>query len=185
MKVINGVACIKKTAPLDAAGNRPDAPWDAYDVDPSTFADYTNTNFDGCVFGLHWTNLLRYNPKKNFEQIKPWVDYIKRQGEIFGLVNAKNIVEAINQQFYYQMAKMEIGDGVCNIDLSAIQNEKVDCHNNMFFISFKKGVEPKSCEGVEISLCKEHNEFNTYKIIHTVPVSRFVSKNNRACHPEK
>ncbi len=166
MKVIAGVACVKKSAPLDADGNRPDAPWDAYDVDPATFADYTNTNFNGCVFGLHWTNLLRYNPKKNPEQIEPWVNYIKRQGEIFGLVGAKNITEAINQQFYYQNAKMTVADSIIDIDLSAIEAEHVDCHKNEFFISFKNGVEPKSCEGGEISLYREQKEFKTYKVAH-------------------
>ena len=167
MKVINGVACVKKSSPVDANGVNTTAPWDGYDIDPAYFADYTSTNNDGCVFGLHWTNLLRYNPKKNPEQIKLWADYIKRQGEIFGLVNAKNITEAINQQFYYQNAKMEISDGVCNIDLTAIENDKVDCHNNMFFISFKNGVEPKFCEGGEIELYREMKDFKTYKVKHT------------------
>jgi hypothetical protein len=167
MKVINGVACVKKSAPIDENGQRPDAPWDAYDVDPSTFPDYTATNFDGCVFGLHWTNILRFNPKKNPEQTGLWVDYIKRQGELFGIVNAKNIVEAINQQFYYQNAKMTVSDGAVEIDLSAIEAEHVDCHKNEFFISFKNGIEPKSCFGGEISLYEEHREFDTYKVTHT------------------
>ena len=167
MKVINGVACVKKSSPVDSDGNVTSAPWDGYDIDPSSFADYTSTNNDGCVFGLHWTNLLRYNPKKNFEQVKPWVDFINRQGELFGIVNAKNITEAINQQFYYQNAKIDISDGVCNIDLTAIENDKVDCHKNEFFISFKNGVEPKSCEGGVITLYREMKDFKTYKVAHT------------------
>ena len=167
MKVINGVACVKKTSPIGADGKVTSAPWDAYDVDPSSFADYDVTNNDGCVFGLHWTNLLRFNPKCNPEQIEPWVNYIKRQAEIFGLMGARNVTEAINQQFYYQNAKMEISDGAVDIDLSAIEAEHVDCHKNEFFISFKNGLVPKSCVGGEISLYREQKEFKTYKVCHS------------------
>ena len=60
-----------------------------------------------------------------------------------------------------------IADGVCKIDLSKIEAERVDCHKNEFFISFKNGVAPKSCEGGEISLYREQKEFKTYKIVHT------------------
>ena len=167
MKVIAGVACVRKTTPIGADGNITGAPWEGYDIDPSTFADYNVTNNDGCVFGLHWTNLLRYNPKNNPEQIEPWVNYIKRQAEIFGLMGAENITAAINQQFYYQGAKMEFSDGAVDIDLSAIEAEHVDCHKNEFFISIKNGITPKSCEGGEISLYREQKEFKTYKVCHS------------------
>jgi hypothetical protein len=95
------------------------------------------------------------------------VDYIKRQAEIFGLMGAENITAAINQQFYYQKAKMEISDGAVDIDLSAIEADHVDCHKNEFFISFKNGVTPKSCEGGEISLYREKKDFKIYKVCHS------------------
>ena len=165
LKVINGVACAKKSSPVIDGRLHP-APWNACDVDPDTFADYTETTAGGCVFGLHWTNLLRFNPKKNPEQIPAWANYVKRQGEVFGLLNAKNIIEAINQFFYHLNAKMTFGEGFVDIDLSAIEKERVDCHNNEFFVSFKKGVTPTRCEGGEISLYEEKSEFVTYKVLH-------------------
>ena len=50
LKVINGVACVKKSSPI-IDGKLSSAPWDAYDVDPDTFEDYTETTWGGCVFG--------------------------------------------------------------------------------------------------------------------------------------
>ena len=166
LKVIAGVACSKKGHPVKD-GVHIAMPWNACDLDPSEFFDYIETNTDSCVFGLHWTNLLRFNPKRNVEQIKPWADYVKRQGEIFGLVNAKNIIEAINQQFYYQMAKMEFSDSSIVIDLSEVEKNKVDCHKNEMMISFKKGIVPTTSEGGAITLYEQHKDFDTYKIAHT------------------
>ena len=165
LKVINGVACAKKSSPA-FDGVVKSIAWNAYDVDPSVIGDYTETTAGGCVFGMHWTNLLRFNPNKNPEQIAPWVAYVKRQSEVFGLLNAKNITEAINQLFYHLNAKMSFGDGFVDIDLSEIEKERVDCHKNEFFISFKKGVAPARCEGGEISLYEEKSEFVTYKVTH-------------------
>ena len=82
-------------------------------------------------------------------------------------MSAKNITEAINQHFYYQMAKMEISGDTISIDLSEIEKNKVDCHKNEFFISFRNGVEPKACEGGEISLYREKKDFKIYKVSHT------------------
>lgn len=178
LKVINGIACSKKGHPTKD-GKHIAMPWDGYDLDPTEFFDYIETNTDSCVFGLHWTNLLRYNPARNFEQVKPWADYIKRQVEIFGLVNAKNIVESINQQFYYQMAKLDVADNVITVDLSEVEKNKIDCHKNEFFISFKKGVDPKSCEGVEISLYENHADFDTYKVVHADKTEKIVIKCNK------
>ena len=169
MKVINGVACVKKTHPVrDGVHSLP--PWDAYDVDPTNFGDYDETNNDGCVYGMHWTNLVRFDPVRDFEQVELWANYIKRQSEIFGLVNAQNIVESINQHFYYRMAKMTVDENVITIDLSEVMKNKLDCHNNVMMISFKKEIAPKSCEGGEIELYQEKADFVTYKIKHNADV---------------
>ena len=166
MKVINGVACVKKSSPVNN-GVHFLPPWDAYDVDPTGYGDYTETNNGGCVFGMHWTNLVRFNPARDFEQVELWANYIKRQAEIFGLVNAQNINEAINQHFYYTMANMSVDGNVISIDLSEVSKNKLDCHNDVMMISFKKEISPKFCEGGEIELYQEKSDFVTYKIKHT------------------
>jgi hypothetical protein len=162
MRVVNGVVCCRK-----GRASTPDdvpTPWNAYDVDPTEFGDFDENQ--RCVFGLHWTNVLRFDPKKNIEQLKPWVNYIKRQSEIFGLVNAKNIIEAMNQHMYYCFAKTEFDNGVCKIDLSEVERQKVDCHKNEFFISFKNGTEPKAVTGGKIELYQTKKDFKTYKVAH-------------------
>ena len=50
--------------------------------------------------------------------------------------------------------------------VSEVEKNKVDCHKNEMMISFKKGIAPVSCEGGEISLYEEHEDFKTYKIAH-------------------
>ena len=166
LKVINGVACVKKSFPLYDSGKALSVPWDAYDIDPETFPDYISNCYDSCIFGMHWTNLLRFNPKKNPEQVPLWADYVKRQGEIYGLVNAKNISEAANQQFYYEMANVTYGESLVEIDLSALEGNTVDCHKNEFFISVKLGVSVSRIEGGKINLYEEKSDFATYKVSH-------------------
>jgi hypothetical protein len=165
-KVINGVACVKSSFPLDPDGKRFGVPWDAYDIDPETFPDYISNCYDSCIFGMHWTNLLRFNPKKNPEQVPLWADYVKRQGEIYGLVNAKDIREAANQQFYYEMANVTYGENFVEIDLSALDGNVVDCHKNEFFLSVKRGLAPSAIEGGEIAVYEEKRDFVTYKVSH-------------------
>ena len=167
LKVYNGVAVVKQD--YSSMLGKYDAPWDAYDVDPDFFPQYyqEEKKHNTALLALHWTNILRYNPRKNFEQVKPWADYFKRQEEVFGYMTARNFEKSVNQLFYFWFADMTVEDGKCIIDLERMEKEKIDRHENLFYISFKKGTEPKSISGGEISLYEEHNDFNTYKITHT------------------
>jgi hypothetical protein len=61
---------------------------------------------------------------------------------------------------------------VCHIDLSEVEKQKLDCHKNEFFISFRAGFKPSSCQGGEISLHEERDGFKTYKIKHTAQTVR-------------
>ena len=111
----------------------------------------------------------------NFEQIKKYLPWgavgvpvvLAIVVFIFGLVNAQNINEAINQHFYYTMANMSVDGNVISIDLSEVSKNKLDCHNDVMMISFKKEISPKFCEGGEIELYQEKSDFVTYKIKHT------------------
>lgn len=167
LKVYNGVAVVKQDN--SKMLNKFNAPWDAYDVDPSNFPQYyrEEKKHNEALLPLHWTNILRFNPKKNFEQVKPWADYFKAQEEVFGYMTARNFEKSVNQLFYFWYADMTFDGKSCVIDLERMNKEKIDRHENLFYISFKKGTVPKSIDGGEISLYEEHREFDTYKVTHT------------------
>ena len=171
LKVYNGVACIRWGV------NKTEMPWEAYDIDPDTLQIFnTDESKRSCLHGSHWTNYLRFNPKRNLEGVKGWTDFYNRQAEMFGGVNAQTLAEAVNQLFYYEFAKLEVCDKEAVIDLSEMNEQKLDCHINEFFISFKKGTEPIACEGGDISLYEEHKEFNTYKIVHDADTVKIALK---------
>ena len=163
IKVINGVACFRWRH------NDHYIPWEAYDFDPdlllTTYTDGSPKN--SCFHGSHWTNYLRYNPKKNFENIPSWFNFYKRQGEVFGSMNANSLDEAVNQHIYYEFASLLENEDSVTVDLSGLEGNTLDVHKNEFYLSFLHGTEPKKCEGGEISLYEKHGEFDIYKIIHT------------------
>ena len=157
IKVYNGVACFRWKR------NPGPMPWDAYDIDADCFMTVNGPDDQkkSCLHGSHWTNYLRFNPKKNFENVPAWERFYKRQGEVWGTMNGDNLASAVNQTFYYQFAKYTESNGVVNIDLSEVEKNKLDCHKNEFFISIKKEFTPTSCDGGEISLYETHEKFDT------------------------
>jgi len=162
LKVYNGVACFRWTY------NKTKMPWEAYDIDPDTLTHFNHADDPQrvCLHGSHWTNYLRFNPKNNAKGIDGWVNFYKRQGEIFGSMNARDLAQAVNQLFYVEFATLSEADGVWTVDLSPVKAQALDCHKNEFFLSFQNGTSPLSCEGGEITLYETHNEFSTYKITH-------------------
>ena len=144
-------------------------PWEAYDFDAETLCTFNQLDDTrkSCLHGSHWTNFLRYNPKRNFENIPMWKSFFDRQGEVYGSMNSTTLAEAVNQAFYYQFAKTEEKDGEILIDLTEVEKNKLDCHKDEFFISFLHGTVPAKCEGGEISLYEKHEEFDVYKVTHT------------------
>ena len=160
--VSDDVACIKKGGTFNGRSVR----WNAYDFDPKYLGDFTGTDESKLsgVFGLHWTNFLRYNPENNFERIPAWIDYFKRQAEIFGFMLSRNTEFCANQAFFARSSKIREKNGCIVIDVSSVKKSAPSWIGDTFYVSFKKERLPSSCDGGKIELYEEHAEFNTYKI---------------------
>ena len=160
--ISDDVACIKKGGTFNGRSVR----WNAYDFDPKYLGDFTCSNESSLsgVFGLHWTNFLRFNPENNFERIPAWIDYFKRQAEIFGFMLSKNAEFCANQAFYAKYSTIREHGGAIVIDTSSVKKNSPSWLANSFYVSFKKEQLPASCENGSMELYEEHAEFNTYKI---------------------
>lgn len=166
LKVYNGVACVKQNTDVLVSYH---APWEGYDIDPTTFPQFyqEEKKNNAALLALHWTNILRFNPKKNFEQVEPWANYFKEQNEVFGYMTARDFEASVNQLFYFWFADLKVENNKCIIDLAPVMHERLDCHQNFFYISFQKGTVPANCRGGIITLHERHRDFDTYKIEHT------------------
>ena len=164
LKVCNGVAMVRWLC------NPVEMPWCGIDIDPDKLSTVNGINdgeYRSPFHGSHWANFVRFNPEHNFTHIPAWKRFYDRQGEVWGSVNAETLAESINQAFYYQFAKAEETDEAYVIDCIEVENNKLDCHENRFFISFRHGFEPKGCIGGEITLHEKRGEFDTYCVVHT------------------
>ncbi len=146
----------------------PMPPWEGYDIDPELLMPFVNEENHGGtnMVGMHWTNLLRLNPKRNLENLPLWIDYFNRERETFGTMIAKDVEFSVTQQFYNLYSKTEITDGKLIIDVSDVMAKKTSPCKDEFYISVKKGIAPRISCGGTLSLYEEHNKFNTYKIEH-------------------
>jgi len=160
LKTFGGIASIREDG-----GN---VPWEAYDFDPTYFTPFGDEKkpIRSGVFGIHWTNFLHYNSENNLDSLDAWVDFFHRQSEVFGALLSKDIAFAANQLYYKVFAKLETGENKCIIDLSETQAQKNIKGNDVFYISFKNGLVPKSIEGGEIKLYETHKKFSNYEIKH-------------------
>ncbi|MBE6645479.1 MAG: hypothetical protein E7612_08935 [Ruminococcaceae bacterium] len=147
----------------------PMPPWEGYDLDPDLLMPFVHKdNYGGTnMVGMHWTNLLRLNPKRDFDLLPDWINYFNRERETFGTMIAKDVEFSVTQQFYNLYSKIDINDGKCIVDVSEACAKKTTPCKDEFYISFTKDIAPKSCAGGEISLYEEHKAFNTYKVVHT------------------
>ncbi len=163
LQVHHGVACFRWCS------NRRGVPWDEAAVDPKTMLEFDpgKQKVPSCFHGSHWTNFLHLDPKENGKYLDDWADFYKRQGEVFGSVNSRNLAEAVNQHFYYEFARTRWEDKVLSIDLSEVKNKALDCHKNEFFLSVKKPLSIERCEGGELSFYEEKEAFCTYQIKHS------------------
>ena len=168
MGTYSDVAVMKKGGSYNGKYG-PMPPWEGYDIDPELFMPFVDERNQGGtnMVGMHWTNLLRLNPKRNFDNLPLWIDYFNRERETFGTMIAKDVEFSVTQQFYNLYSEVDMCEGKCVIDVSEACKKKTTPCKDEFYISFTKDITPKSCLGGEISLYEEHKEFNTYKVVHT------------------
>ena len=145
-----------------------DVPWNAYDFDPKHMKVFGSEDkpINSGVWGIHWTNFLRFNPENNLERLDAWVDFFRRQSEVFGTILSKDIAFAANQLYYKVFATLESYENKCVIELSETEKQKNLKGNNVFYISVKNGLVPSSIEGGEIKLYEVHRDFINYEIKH-------------------
>ena len=166
MELLNGVALLRECS----SGRF--APWNGYDCDPSLFPDYDSeqTPLLPGVFGLHWTNFLRYHPQNNMEYLPAWIQYFRRQSEIFGLLLSKDIAFAANQLAYACHAVLtfteENGIKKCLVDVSVPKRLQRPHKKQEFYISFQNRLLPKECKDASLELYETHQQFKTYRIRH-------------------
>ena len=139
-------------------------PWNAYDVDPDYLELFNDETARRTDFGIHWPNLLRWNPEKNMEYLPKWVNFFNRQAEVFGTILSKNNVFAASQAVYSRYATLSFVNNKCIIDLSDVDAQKARALKNEFYISFKNGVTPKNITGGTICEYETKKAFKTYKI---------------------
>jgi len=162
--LLNGMLILKENG-----GSSDYAEWDAYDYDPAELFDYSS-NFaqqKRSVYGMHWTNFLRYNPENNMDYFKDWVKYFKRQSEIFGLMISRDIGFSANQLMYVSHAKLSFEEGKCIVDVSKVSKTDYPEKKNEFYISFKNGFLPLKCEGAKMEQYECKKNFRTYKFTHS------------------
>lgn len=156
------------TAVLDgmvALSSKPEGiPWNAYDVDPDYLKLFNTETLRRTDFGIHWPNLLRWNPEHNLERLSKWVDFFHRQAEVFGSMMSKNNYFAASQAVYSRYAKLQFEGNKCVIDLSDVDAQNARAQKDEFYISFRGGFAPKGITGGAISEYETKKTFKTYKI---------------------
>ena len=144
--------------------------WAAYGIDPERLLDYSFEENNGiehskrAIYGTHWPNFLYFDPERNFECVKPWGRFMRRQAEIFGLMLSKDIAFAGSQGAYHRYATMEETKEGLAIDLTAVDAASAIGLSDTFYISLEKGIAPKITKGGTLSLYEEHKDFNNYEI---------------------
>ncbi len=158
-ELLSGVMCMRETG-----GGM--VPWNAYDYDPEMLADIAPVTIETgrSVFGMHWPNFLRFNPKRSLEHLSGWVDYFKRQAEYFGCMLSRDIAFAANQELHAVRAVLECREDRCTVDLTDVKSSGFDKLEDVFFISIKHGKTPRTCIGGELSLYEHHGEFDIYRV---------------------
>ncbi len=157
--VQNGIICNMK--------NKAMGPWEVYDMDPETLEPLPYEKLG--INGGHWVNFLRYNPKKNMENLEGWIRYWDNHGEMFGCIISRDIAFAHYQKLYVYNSKIEEKDGVVTIDLTEadallskadfLKGEKPN-----LYISIRKGEKEPICEGGTITKYETRGEFINYRI---------------------
>jgi len=161
----NGIKnCIVQTGIICNAKAIEIVPWESYDIDPEILPTYDPEKAG--ILGGHWPNLLRYNPKKNFERVEAWKSFFDRQSEVFGMIISRDMEFAHYQQLHKFYGEVEEENGMIKIDLTKVDDMAPE-KNKDFYISIKNGNEPTECIGGKITLYETKKDFKNYKIERT------------------
>ena len=161
-RVIDGLTFINKGTGF--------VPWNAYDVNPALLPDYSLAENDGVimpkgtVLGLHWPNFLRFDPKKNRETVDAWVEFYRRQAEIFGVMISRDIGFASRQALYERFTRVDFTENEVVLDFSAVDESGATDIGNTMYVSIRKRLAPVSAEGARVTLYETHERFRTYKV---------------------
>ena len=159
---LGGVMCMRETG-----GGM--VPWNAYDVDPDILTDIAPIAIETkrSVFGMHWPNFFRFNPKRYLDNKDAWVAYLNRQADYFGAMLSRDIAFAANQEIHLSYARVELSDASCVIDLSALNSVPFEEIRKELYVSVEKGRVPTECKGGTLSLYETRDGFDNYKIEYT------------------
>ena len=157
---------------LHASYKHPKSPkWDVYDFDPiellPPFHEEGKPKMAG--HGMHWPNILRFNPRRNPESVALWIEFYQREAERFGTMLSRDIAFATEQAFYHYFAKTERTATGYRIDLSEAKAQFSGGANKLY-LSFKNGCTPKSAEGAALSLYEVKRDFSTYELSFDRPI---------------
>ena len=161
-EIIEGITFLNKGTGL--------VPWNAYDVNPALINDYSHTQNDGIIrpmgviFGLHWPNYLRYDPEKNLEGVDAWVDFYRRQSEIFGIIISRDMQFAAHQAQYANFTDVTYTESEVILDFKRCDGCGAIDIGDELYVSLANHLRPLGCEGGEITLAETHQFFRTYKI---------------------
>ena len=138
----------------------------ACDVDPRCIPDFGKDGDEqfGDVLGMHWANFLHYYPENNLERLGQWINYFRRQAEVFGLMISRDIAFTGRQCIYRKNSTIAFTDNECIVDTSAADKLGFDDLGDTFYISFANENLPKSCTGGEMKLYESKNNFKTYEV---------------------
>ncbi len=152
--VQNGVICNTKDKSM--------GPWEVYDMDPETIPvlDFEQIGLNGG----HWVNFLRWNPKRNLENLEGWIRYWNAYGDLFGVIISRDVAFAHYQKLYRHKAVIEEREGGVVIDLTRADEILPNCIKPDLYISVKKGTAPFTCEGGTITEYETRGEFINYQI---------------------
>lgn len=74
-------------------------------------------SFDWPVLGLHWSNILHFNPEKNSRVVKKWAEYLISGAKEHGLVILPDAKDSLIQLIYSSLAEIRILEKAVIINL--------------------------------------------------------------------
>ena len=172
--MLDGVMCMRETG-----GGM--VPWNAFDYDPEMLSDIAPVAIETkrSVFGLHWPNFFRFNPKRYLDHKDAWVAYFRRQAEYFGCMLSRDIAFAANQELHAARAELTEENGKLVVDLTRVAKCSHEAVSPSFFISFKHGTVPDHCTGGTAKLYERHSQFDTYSISYSENIIEIFTKEEK------